>query len=259
MASTERQRDPLLLMRRAIAEEVPIQPTTSEDASAPIPTPPPSLATATHLRFGLPGGAAVALPLDAPTRFVLGSDKPVNLRSIYFAWLNRNTAIPDYNAAAARLNDELSASGSGGATIQNLTFVERVNLFTWLEGGSEESEYIRPLAGEKAGLGAAGASAAGAGSAAASAAAGATVTLKGQAVPAAVAAARSGKGTLDPRLAVIYSGERKMGDRNTVLRGIKPTVGNPSVKSVANGVRQGSRPSSKSNRTFRTCASWPCL
>ena len=255
MATTERQRDPLLLLRRSIAEELPIQPTTSADASA-APATPPSLAAATHLRFDL-GGASVALPLDAATRFVLSStDKAVNLRSIYFAWLNRNTAIPEYNAAAAKLNEELDGSGGGGATtIQNLTFVERVNLFTWLEGGSEESEYIRPLAGDKD----AGAVGAGVGSAAG--AAGATVTLKGQAVPAAVAAARSGKGTLDPRLAVIYSGERKMGDRNSVLRGIKPTVRLPGCLEASGRlvlmIWEADRISLR-NRTFHTYASWPC-
>jgi parafibromin len=255
MATTERQRDPLLLLRRSIAEELPIQPTTSADASAAPPVTPPSLAAATHLRFDL-GGEAVALPLDAATRFVLAStDKAVNLRSIYFAWLNRNTAIPEYNAAAAKLNEELGGGSASATTIQNLTFVERVNLFTWLEGGSEESEYIRPLAGDKD------AGAAGAGVGSAAGAAGATVTLKGQAVPAAVAAARSGKGTLDPRLAVIYSGERKMGDRNSVLRGIKPTVGLP-VRLGASGRRAVTAWEADHTplrtRTFHTFASWPC-
>ena len=36
--------------------------------------------------------------------------------------------------------------------------------------------------------------------------------------------------TIDPRLQEIYNGERRMGDRNTVLRGIKPTVGKLSIK-----------------------------
>jgi len=37
------------------------------------------------------------------------------------------------------------------------------------------------------------------------------------------AVGRQGK-NIDPRLAEIYNGERRMGDRNSVLRGIKPTV-----------------------------------
>ena len=45
--------------------------------------------------------------------------------------------------------------------------------------------------------------------------------LKSSSQPTAVGA-RSGKGSLDPRLQQIYAGERKMGDRNTVLRGVKP-------------------------------------
>ncbi|OLN88094.1 Cell division control protein 73 [Colletotrichum chlorophyti] len=127
------------------------------------------------------------------------ADRPVDLRSIYFAWLNKDVAIPEYNASATRLNEELGSLG----TVQNLAFVERLDLFTWLEGASEESEHIKPVAGDKEGKDGAGASAS-------------------KAAPA-TSASRAGRGTLDPRLAVIYNGERKMGDRNSVLRGVKPT------------------------------------
>ncbi|KJZ77954.1 hypothetical protein HIM_02591 [Hirsutella minnesotensis 3608] len=143
------------------------------------------------------------LALDAPTRFV-SSERPVDLRSIYFAWLNRELAIPEYNASATTLNDELAGGGSG-AKVQNLGFIERLDLITWLEGASEESEYIRPLAGDAVG-----------------AAAGTALEAKTGAV-AGAAKARAGKGTMDPRLASVYDAERRMGDRNTVLRGIKPT------------------------------------
>ncbi|KZL88351.1 cdc73 family rna pol ii accessory factor, partial [Colletotrichum incanum] len=190
MAAVEQ--DPLLLLRQSIASKRPAVPTASADASAPeVP-----LSKATHLLFSHP--SLVSVSLSTPTRFI-SSDRPVDLRSIYFAWLNKDVAIPEYNASATRLNEELGSLG----TVQNLAFVERLDLFTWLEGASEESEHIKPLAGDKEGK--EGAS-----------------TSASKTAPA-TAASRAGRGTLDPRLAVIYNGERKMGDRNSVLRGVKPT------------------------------------
>ena len=183
MASAEH--DPLLLLRQSIATNEPAIPTASPEPSAD----PAPLAQATHLRF--PHARDLVVPIAASTRFVTSSEKGVNLRSIYFAWLNREVAIPDYNASAARLNDEIKAGALEGE-VHNLAFVERLDLITWLEGASEESEYITPLEGEK-GL---------------SAGPGAAVE----------------KGRLDPRLAAIYSHERRMGDRNSVLRGSKPAV-----------------------------------
>ena len=197
MATVEH--DPLLLLRQSIASGRSIIPTTSADVSSCAEE--ATLSQATHLQFTDP--TRIAVPIDVPTRFIT-NDVAVDLRSIYFAWLNREVAIPEYNNSATTLNEELG----GGDKIHKLAFVERLDLITWLEGASEESEYIKPLAGEKE-AGAAGAAAA--------------VALKGASAPV-TAAARSGRGTLDPRLAVIYNGERKMGDRNTVLRGTKPIV-----------------------------------
>ncbi|KAF4335953.1 cell division control 73 [Fusarium beomiforme] len=186
--------DGLVLLRQSISSSAPFIPTASADSSAPeVP-----LSQATHLRFP---DRDVAVPIDHPTRFV-SQDKPVDLRSIYFAWLNREVAIPEYNASAMKLNDELAATGGSGK-VQNLGFIERLDLITWLEGASEESEYIKPLASDKD-----------------AAAAGMTAAVK---TVTSTAQSRSGRGTMDPRLAGIYNGERKMGDRNTVLRGIKPT------------------------------------
>lgn len=191
MALTDQ--DPLLRLRQAISSGQSFIPSASPDAgSAEV-----ALAQASHLLFP---DIDVAVPIDSATRFI-SNDKPVDLRSIYFAWLNRELAIPEYNASATTLNDELAAAGSAGK-VQNLGFIERLDLITWLEGASEESEYIKPLAGDAA---AASAPAAKAG------------------VPSA-AQARAGKGTIDPRLASIYDSERRMGDRNSVLRGIKATV-----------------------------------
>lgn len=196
MASSADQ-DGLVLLRQSISSSQPFHPVPSATSSA-AETP---LSQATHLAFP---SQSIAVPLDIPTRFV-SNDKPVDLRSIYFAWLNREVAIPEYNASATKLNDELDAAGTKGK-VQNLGFIERLDLITWLEGASEESEYIKPAAGDKDG------------------AAPGVATAAKTGAAASAAQARSGKGTMDPRLASIYNAERRMGDRNTALRGIKPTV-----------------------------------
>ncbi|KAH6631822.1 RNA pol II accessory factor, Cdc73 family-domain-containing protein [Chaetomium tenue] len=192
MASVE---DPLLLLRQSIASGSKITPTASADSSEEAP-----LSKATHLVFTDP--VRVAVPIDAPTRFTSTEGKAVDVRSIYFAWLNRDFAIPEYNAVATKLNEEMA----GATAVHMFAFVERLVLFTFLEGAQEESEFIKPLPGDK------------------DAAAGAGAAAAGTALKAAPAASgRAGRGTMDPRLAQIYNGERRMGDRNTILRGIKAT------------------------------------
>lgn len=203
MASVEH--DPLVLLKQSIASESPCIPTTAEDASSAASVD-LSLATATFLQFSSP--IQISIPLTTPTRF-FSSNKPVDLRSIYFAWLKRETAIPEYNAQALALNAELGGAGGAGGEVQNLAFVERLDLITWLEGASEESEYIKPLASDTS-----------------SATASAQVASGASGGIAPVTSGTTGKQSknIDPRLAEIYNGERKMGDRNSVLRGIKPTV-----------------------------------
>ncbi|CAM1511630.1 Fc.00g091430.m01.CDS01 [Cosmosporella sp. VM-42] len=209
--------DGLVLLRQSISTTKPFHPAPSATPSAPeVP-----LAQATHLAFP---DRSIAVPLDTATRFV-SNDKPVDLRSIYFAWLNREVAIPEYNASATKLNDELGEKGK----VQNLGFIERLDLITWLEGASEESEYIKPLAGDKD----------------AATAAAATATKTGAA--AGTAQARSGKGTMDPRLASIYNSERRMGDRNTALRGIKPTDFSHVRKLAIPFIQKSSKSSSNTN------------
>ncbi|KAI0401013.1 RNA pol II accessory factor, Cdc73 family-domain-containing protein [Xylaria palmicola] len=196
MAPTDQ--DPLLLLRQSIASGSAIMPTASAEASAPEV----SLSQATHLTFVSP--TRISLPIDTPTRFV-SNDTPVDLRSIYFAWLNREVAIPEYNSFASQLNQDLG----GRSQVHKFAYIEKLDLITWLEGASEESECIKPLAGDKDGS---------------ASTAAAALASKGAAAPAIGSTlGRSGKGTLDPRLASIYNSERKMGDRNSVLRGIKPT------------------------------------
>jgi parafibromin len=195
--------DALLLLRQSIASGNEVLPTASDDANVPET----SLSQATHLSF-FTTPSRISLPIDTPTRFTSNS-KPVGLRSIYFAWLKREVAIPEYNDSASKLNQELTADGKD--QVRQFAFVERLDLITWLEGASEESEYIKPLPGDKDGV--------------SSSAAAALASKGGATAPSGGAAVgRAGKGTLDPRLAVIYNSERKMGDRNTALRGIKPTV-----------------------------------
>ncbi|EKD15460.1 uncharacterized protein L3040_001831 [Drepanopeziza brunnea f. sp. 'multigermtubi'] len=198
------QHDALLLLKRSIAASSPIIPTTTADASSASSVD-LSLAKAAFLHFSSP--TQVSIPLTTPTRF-FSSDKPVDLRSIFFAWEKRETAIPEYNGAAQELNAELAAEGGAGGQVQGLAFVERLDLITWLEGASEESEYIKPLASDTS-----------------SAAASAQVAsgVKGGIAPVTSGALGRQRKTIDPRLAEIYNGERKMGDRNSVLRGIKPT------------------------------------
>ncbi|KAL1885667.1 accessory factor associated with RNA polymerase II [Paecilomyces lecythidis] len=213
--------DPLLALRRAIAASSLPTPTTSEELSAEKAT--DDLAQATHLYFTQP--IPQSIRLSTPTRFVsANANKAVDLRSIFFAWLKKDVAIPEYIASAQELNDALKEKeGAEEEQVQNLVFVERLDLITWLEGASDESEYIKPLEG----VAAAAAQGADASANVASGATGGVPTIPsggaGGAVPA--TGPQTGKltKTIDPRLQEIYNGERKMGDRNTVLRGIKPT------------------------------------
>jgi parafibromin len=207
MAAPESVRhDPLLLLRQSIAGDSPAIPTTSEDASSSA-SEDVSLAVATHLRFSSP--FKISIPLGTSTRFI-SSEQPVDLRSIYFAWLNRELTIPEYNASALALNAELTSDGGAGGKVQGLPFVERLDLITWLDGATEESEYIKPLPSDP--------------SSAVALAQVASGAVGGIAPVSSGATSRQVK-TIDPRLAEIYNGERRMGDRNSILRGIKPTVG----------------------------------
>jgi parafibromin len=245
--------DPLLSLRRSIATQALPTPTTSSELPNENAT--ENLAEATYLHFTHPIPQSVAL--SSPTRFVsAATESPVDLRSIYFAWLKKDVAIPEYIASAQELNDALKEKRSrqgeperspDGEAVQNLVFVERLDLITWLEGASDESEYIKLLDGAASGLGISGPADAPSAGVVSSAtvtvptlavtggvgtgAGGATAAVGGV-VPVVVAgvqatgAVSSGRLTkiIDARLQEIYNGERKLGDRNTVLRGIKPTV-----------------------------------
>ena len=198
-------RDPLTSLRRSIASNNPPIPTTSPDSASSENTT-DNLGVATHLYFTNPEPHAFSL--DTPTRFI-SSEDPVDLRSIYFAWQQKDVNIPVYIASAQKLSDELGSTDRSGNKVQNLVFAERLDLITWLEGASDESEYIKALESDSSATKSA---------QLASGAHGGVST-----VPSGTAGARSGK-QIDPRLQEIYNLERKMGDRNSILRGIKPTV-----------------------------------
>ncbi|PLB34208.1 CDC73 C-terminal domain-containing protein [Aspergillus candidus] len=228
MANDPSLQDPLLALRRAIAAGSLPTPTTSPELSEQSAT--DDLAKATHLYFQNP--LPHSIPLSTPTRFVsASSDSAVDLRSIFFAWQKKDVAIPEYIASAQELNESLKQKERKDGEdeeekVQNLVFVERLDLITWLEGASDDSEYIKPLEGVSA---AAAASAAAQAQASANIASGAAGGVS--AVPSAPGATAQAGGAqhgraakvIDPRLQEIYNGERKMGDRNSVLRGIKPT------------------------------------
>jgi parafibromin len=228
MATDAALQDPLLSLRRAIASGNLPTPTTSSELSDEHAT--EDLAKATHLYFSQPVPQTIAL--STVTRFISEvTQSPVDLRSILFAWQNKDVAIPEYIASAEKFNQDLKEQTQEGGkeeSVQILVFVERLELITWLEGGGD-SDHIKPLEGAAAAAEAA-ASAAGAAQAetAAGIAAGATGGVSSVPSGAAGAAQAGQPGRpqkqIDPRLQEIYNGERKTGDRNTVLRGIKPTV-----------------------------------
>ncbi|QSS66703.1 cell division control protein [Histoplasma capsulatum] len=238
--------DPLLSLRGALSLSVSSsgQPVLLTSATPTDTT--TDLTVATHLY--LPA-ISQCIPLSTPTRFISAAagNIPIDLRSIYFAWLKKDVAIPEYIASAQAVNEGIEErrkrDGKKGEEevdkVLNLVFVERLDLITWLEGASEDSEYIRPLEGVGVGGSAVGQVGTGTTGAGAGAGAGVGVGVAARAAESSTkvasgtvgeASAVSGAGiggrpvrTVDPRLQEIYNGERKMGDRNSVLRGIKPT------------------------------------
>ncbi|KAF3906397.1 Parafibromin [Dactylellina cionopaga] len=180
--------DPLQLLRVSIQTSNP--PKLSDGPNATTPEPP--ISTATHIIFTHP--ATVSLTLNTPTRFHTKAGEAFDIRSVLFAWRHKDDGIPAYVAACQAV------------LVRNLGFLERTDLITFLEGATDHSDYVTPLegaAGEKTGEKAAAAAAA--------------VAAGG------LGAVAKSRYTTNLRLAEIYSRERVVTDRNTVLRGIKPT------------------------------------
>ncbi|KAL5115172.1 accessory factor associated with RNA polymerase II [Pleosporales sp. CAS-2024a] len=193
--------DALYNLRLSITEGTfPTLSTSADPAPADTVT---DLAAATHVSFHV-NGAHRTFPLTSATRFAPDS-KPVDLRSCYFAWQNKDASVTDYFAAVQTINEDLP-SGAGGS-VQSLTFAQRIELIAWLSGETESSDSIAVVD-----------------SIAAAAAAGdAAAIAGGKGVPLDKDMKRAGGGKMvDARLLQIYDGERRMGDHNTALRGSKP-------------------------------------
>lgn len=204
--------DPLNLLREAIAKD--LHPVPISDPSATDPT---SLEDATHLFFNIPKpGDAFnhhAIDLTTSTRFVSQrAGAPLDLLSVYFSWTNKDTGLTEYISAVQALDAKRREKGLGGVT--NVVFTERVDLASWLSGENDESEFIKSADNT---LGAR------------QAAAGAAEIASGSAdVHMGDGAGHTGLNASlradEERVKAIGKLERSMGDRNTVLRGIKPTV-----------------------------------
>ena len=203
--------DPLYNLRLSIkASATPILSTSAEPTPANYVD---DLARATHITFNV-DGAHRTFDLTSDTRFA-PDGKPVDLRSCYFAWVNKDASVTDYLAAVTMLNEELP--GGAGGSVQNLTFAQTIELIAWLNGETESSDSIAAID-----------------SGAATAAAGdAAAIAGGKGVPVDRNMKSTQGGTVDARLLQIYDGERNMGDHNTILRGNKPVVRNP-ISSTTN-------------------------
>lgn len=206
--------DPLLALRSSIAVSQSPVFTTSSDINDALSNTTNSIAEATHLYFSHPTPQCV--PLDKPTRFIsqqAGQVGPVELRSVYVAWMNKDALATDYISRVTELNQTLADDQK----VRNLVFVEKGDLLAWLDGATT-SEFIKPLEGNDALTEASRKAAEIAGGAGVP-----TVGATGVGVTQQTAGGRPIK-VIDARLQQVYNGERKMGDHNTVLRGIKPTV-----------------------------------
>lgn len=206
--------DALSLLRTSIASSKLPQLTTASDPSEAVASSTDSFSEATHLYFPYP--TPQCLPLTTLTRFTSTTPdtSAVDLRSIWFAWVQKDVTVSEYIAAASELDKSLP----DGQHIRNLVFVERIDLITWLEGAEDESEYIKPMEDAPGTAGAAAKAAEITGGAGVPAVQGSGATSTQQ-----TSSGRPAR-VIDARLQAIYNGERKMGDHNSVLRGIKPTV-----------------------------------
>ncbi|KAK3718400.1 accessory factor associated with RNA polymerase II [Vermiconidia calcicola] len=215
MATAEpRTADPLSLFRKSIEQKAAPTPSTSSDpdTQADLDT---SLAQASYLVFNLQssqdGDQHIAIPFTQPTRFISKTlSRAVDLRSVYFCWLNKDAGAQEYITAVTQLNEELKQAEKT-EEVKNLIFSEKLDLVTWLAGevGEEDSDYIRSLDDNKQAR-------QDADDAAATAKGGEDVEMRDAGLSDAVARKKE-----EERLREIYAAERKMGDRNTVLRGVK--------------------------------------
>lgn len=203
--------DALNLLRDSIKRNSTPISTTSSDPS--VASDAASLETATHLLFDTqqPGTSArQVIELTTPTRFISQRDNaPLDLLSVYFSWINRDTGLTEYISTVQTLSAERKKNGLQPVT--NVVFTERVDLASWLSGENDDSEFIKSL-GDTA-------EARDAAQGAADIARGTEDVVMGDV---ATQPNFSARGEAE-RIKAIYKVERSLGDRNSVLRGIKPT------------------------------------
>lgn len=172
-------RDPLIILQSAIAENVTPVLLASDDPSSTIS----DIVAANYILFPpIPGkfDEPIVLGLDIETRFQskLPETKYINLKTVYNCWITRELSVTDY----------ITVSDERG--ILNLKFLERTDLITWLEGASNESEYI-------------------------------VSQSKGTSGDGDIGKKKSLKREVDPDLQKIYDQERILVDHNRALRGSK--------------------------------------
>ncbi|KAF2725718.1 CDC73-domain-containing protein [Polychaeton citri CBS 116435] len=215
--------DPLLLLRRSVETSKPPIPTTSPDPSSSAESN-VQLSHATYLIFnqapshapvnGATPNEHIAIPLDQKTRFISNNGEEVDLRSVYWCWMNKDLPTAEYIASCEKLSNECRTAGLGDVTVRNFVFAERIDLNNWLEGeiGEEDSEFIRSLDSNRVikkdmqdtvkraedTL--------------------EDIEMKDAALAGGDEVARKREEDI---LAEILKAERKMGDRNTVLHGVK--------------------------------------
>lgn len=209
MAAQAERDDPLLNFRNTIASGSSLILSTSENPTDAAD----SLSKATHITFGTAPDQQT-FELTSATRFA-PDGQPIDLRSIYFAWLNKDAPFTEYSAAVGQCNEDLP-SGAGGS-VRQLSYAQRIEVNAWLSGEVETSESITPLTGAGLGLDAAKSAA----------------IAGGKAGGVALDQGGVGQEMMDERLSIIYDGERSMGNRMTVLRGSKPTVSRGQLASLA--------------------------
>lgn len=195
--------DALNLFRTSLAASSPPLPTRSADASSANDIAP--LTDASHLLFNTQsaadGAQHTALPLTTATRFVSQTNGALDLASIFWCWQNKDKSTGDYIAATQELNTARTSNGL--SEVRNLVFAEKLDLINWLSG-ENDSEFIKSLDDNR--------------------------QTRAQAHDAAKMASGDGDVVMqdaraeDDKLRDIYALERKTGDRNSILRGSKPTV-----------------------------------
>lgn len=205
--------DPLNLLRASIKRNTLPIPATDPDPSNQAESD-VSVAHASYLIFNFEnpqeGGQHIAIPLSQETRFVSAVyGKPIELRSVYYCWQTRDTQTADYIRSCQLLNEELKQAGKD-YTITNFQFAEKLDLVTWLQGdiSDSESEFIKSLDDNKEAK-------IEANEAARQAAGDGDVEMRD------VSSDDAKRREEEERLRLIYAAERKMGDHNTVLRGVK--------------------------------------